>query len=160
MADKITVVTDPTEDKKKQEVSVGEEVRSKSISQLLKEEQLERNKPAKEEDKAPIHTPEDDEKAREDQRLAKEAEDAKAKIEADEAYKKRLEEIATKAAQDVIDKQKADEQERLDKIKQEENEAKRKEDLKPKFTGKDAQGNTVPLSYEELHAEDVRVAKE
>ena len=61
MAEK-TVVTDP---KEKEEKTLGEEVREKSFEQLLKEDQVEKAKPTKEET-APEHTPELDEKAKED----------------------------------------------------------------------------------------------
>ena len=60
MAEK-TVVTDP---KEKEEKTLGEEVREKSFEQLLKEDQVE--KAVKKEDNAPEHTPELDEKAKED----------------------------------------------------------------------------------------------
>ena len=153
MAEK-TVVTDP---KEKEEKTIGEEIREKSFQQLLKEDQVEKAKTP--EDKAPEHTPELDEKAKEDARLAKEAEEAKAKVEADEADKKRTEEIAAKAAQDVIKKQDEEKQKELDKAREAEEAKQREESLKPKFTGKDAEGNVVPKDYEEIARESARIAR-
>jgi len=138
------------------EKSIGQEVREKSFYELLKENKADPEKPI---DEKPEET-EEEKKKLEEEKAAKEAQEAKEKVEAEEQAKKRDEEIAAKAAQDVIDKQKADEQAKADKIKAEEEAKQRAEDLKPKFTGKDKDGNVVPKSYEELHAEDVRVAEE
>jgi hypothetical protein len=137
----------------KEEQPLIEEVRNKSFEQILKEQST---KPLEEEVKV-VEPTDEEKKAKEDQ----EAKDAEEKIKADEvASKKRDEDIAAKAAQDVIDAQKKEEQDKADKVKADEDEAKRQEDLKPKFTGKDKDGNTVPLSYEELTAENTRIASE
>src|ERR1035437_10119035 len=136
----------------KEEQPLIEEVRNKSFEQILKEQST---KPLEEE--KVVEPTDEEKKAKEEQ----EAKDAEEKIKADEAAsKKRDEEIASKAAQDVVDAQKKEEQAKLDKVKADEDEVKRQEDLKPKFTGKDKDGNVVPLSYEELNAENVRIAKE
>lgn len=129
-----------------------EEIRNKSFDQILREQAADN----------PVEsdTTEEDKKKEEEEKVAKEAQEAKDKVEAEEADKKRQEDIAAKAAQDVIDKQKAEEQEKLAQQKADEDEVKRQENLKPKFTGKDKDGNTVPLSYEELSAENVRIAEE
>jgi membrane protein involved in colicin uptake len=137
----------------KEEKPLIEEIRDKSFEQILREQ---RN-PVEEKKEEVVEPTEEEKKAKEEQ----EAKDAEEKIKAEEAAQaKRDADIAAKAAQDVIDAQKKEEQEKADKVKQEEEEAKRQEDLKPKFTGKDKDGNVVPASYEELHAEDARVAAE
>lgn len=155
MPDEKVLTTEEQAALDKKEKPFIEQVREKSFSEILQEQ----SQPQKAEEK-PTEPTNEDKKKEEDEKAAKEAQDAKEKIEAEEADRKRQEDIATKAAQDVVDKQKAEETAKSDAIKADEAEKKRLEDLKPKFTGKDKDGNTVPLSYEELHAEDVRVAKE
>lgn len=129
------------------------EIREKSFNDILREQADSRNK---EEVTEPT---EEEKKKEEDEKAAKEAQNAKEKVEAEEADRKRQEEIATKAAEDVINKQKEEEKAREDKIKAEEAEKQRQEDLKPKFTGKDAEGNVVPKNYEEITEEATRIAE-
>jgi len=132
-----------------------EEIREKSFDQLVRDQY-------NPEDQAPQHTEEtDEEKKKKDDEKRVQADKEKIESESRMAEERKwTEDIAQKAAQQVLEKQRSEEQEKLDKVKAEEDEKKRLEDLKPRFTGKDRDGNTVPLSYEELHAEDVRVAEE
>ncbi len=137
------------------EPNILEEIREKTFDQILREQAQSR----KEDPTEPLELEETEEDKKKKEEEEKAAEERKTQ-EAAEAQKKHDEEIATRAAQEVADKIKAEEQAKIDKLHAEEEEQKRQESLKPKFTGKDENGNTVPLSYEELHAEDVRVAKE
>lgn len=145
MVDNTAVVTD-TEEKN----PFISEVREKTFSEILKEQAESRNKSD--------NTPDPEEEKKKEEELK--AKEEKEKQELEESRKKHDEEVALKAAQDVIDKQKEEEKAKEDALKAEEDEKKRQEDLKPKFTGKDKDGNVVPLSYEELTAESVRIAEE
>jgi hypothetical protein len=154
MPDDTTVITNAAETPA--EKPLLEDIRSKSVYDILREQKEARMKA----DETPAPTDDETKKKEEDERLAKEAEDAKEKVEADEASKKRDEEIAARASEAVIAKQKEEEQAKLDKQKAEEEEQKRQEALKPKFTGKDKDGNVTPKDYEEIAAEAARIAKE
>jgi hypothetical protein len=157
MPDEKTVITNPDDKGNPAEKPLLEEVRSKSFQQILKEQAAARS--TVEPDK-PLETPEEDKKKEEEAAKAKEEQEAKQKQEAEEAERKRQEELARKAAEEVVSKQKEEEQAKLDKIKAEEDEKQRQEALKPKFTGRDKDGNVVPKDYEELTAESVRIAEE
>lgn len=136
-----------------------EEIREKTFDQILREQATSRNEDATK----PLEIEETDEEKKKKEDDAKAAQEAKDKADAETKAvdaKKHDEEVAVKAAQEVIDRQKAEEKEKADKIKAEEDEKKRQEDLKPKYSGKDKDGNSVPLSYEEMNAESVRIAKE
>lgn len=144
-----------TEEKKKEEQSPLAELREKSFEQILREQSESRTTP---EDTSVVS--DEDKKKIEEDKQAQEAKDAQEKIEAEEQDRKRQEELAEKAAEQVLNKQKEQEEARLEKTKQKEAEDKQQDDLKPRFTGRDKDGNVVPLSYEELTAESVRIAEE
>lgn len=141
---------------KTEEKPLLEEIRNKSYYDILKEQREAATKPLEEKSEEPT---EEQKKKEEEERLTKEADEAKKKVEEEEQARKRDEEIARKAADDVIAKQKAEEEEKKRLALEEEEAKKRAEELKPKFTGKDKDGNVVPASYEELTAESVRIAK-
>jgi hypothetical protein len=155
MADQ-TVITE----EKKEEKSIGQEVREKTFSQLLKEQAT-----AKPTEDTPTETlasesvPDtiaEDKSATEIEAKKQEEE----KQQAQEAAKKRDEELAAKAAEEVVKKQQQEKQAELDKAKAEENEKARLEALKPKFAGVDEKGNPVPKDYAELAEESARIATE
>lgn len=81
-----------------------------------------------------------------------------------EAIKKEQADLAAKAAEEALTKQRELEKKEREEAKKAEEakleEEKRKEALKPKFTGKDKDGNPVPKSYEELAEESARIGRE
>lgn len=136
-----------------------EEIRNKSFAELLKDQAEEAKQAQDKENEEPQETEEEKKKREEDEKAAKDAEEAKQKVEEEEAAKKRDAEIAKQAADAVLEKQKEEEQAKENKIKEEEETKKREEELKPRFTGKDKDGNTVPKDYNELVSESARIGK-
>lgn len=161
MADQTAIA----DEKQKEEKPLGVEVREKSFQQILKEQQESRSKPA---DETPIETAEEKAaKEKEDEKKkAKDEDEAKSKQEADaKAETDRQEAIARKAADEVIAKQNEEKQKELDKAKAEEEARQQEQKLKPSWqvdpnAAKDAQGNPIPKSYDEIAAEAARIATE
>lgn len=89
-------------------------------------------------------------------------------IDVDKLRAKETAEIAAKTAAEVLAKQQElqDKREELARKAREDEERRkaederRKEALKPKFTGRDKDGNVVPKDYNELAAESARIGRE
>lgn len=156
MPDDKTVITNGQADPTKPLI---EEVRTKSFTQILKEQSEARQKATAGEEEVTTES----KPTEEEEKAAKEAEEAKAKVEEEEAARKRDEEIARKASEETLAKQKEEAEQKAkeeeEKKKQEEAAKAREEELKPRFTGKDKDGNVVPASYEELVSESARIGK-
>lgn len=157
MPDQVIIPAEEKIDKPLQDKPFIEEIRSKSFSQLQKESYA--TKPL-EEVKGPVESEEEKQKKLDRQKMEQEAIDAKAKLDEEEQAKKRDSEIAAKAANEVLEKQRLEHEEKQKELELQEKEKKRHKELKPKFTGKDQDGNPIPKSYEELSSENVRIAKE
>lgn len=149
-----TVITD----EKKDESAYTKEDRDKSFHQILQEQQQARVKAEAEPVEEKVEEPTVDEEA-------KKAEEAKALEDKQKQEDERQANLASKAAAEVLKKQEEEKQKEVDKLKAEETEKARLEALKPAWqkdpnATKDANGNPLPKSYEEMHSEDVRIAKE
>lgn len=140
-----------TEEKDK---SIGQEVREKSFSQIIHDIQ----NPVEEKTEEVVEEPTEDEekKAADAEKAVKEAEEARAKEQAD---------LASKAAEEVLAKQEAAKQAEMDRVKAEDAEKARLESLKPSWqtdpnAPKDENGNPLPRSYDEIAKETARIAEE
>lgn len=157
-----TVITEDQKAKEKEEVkekSIGQEVREKTFTQLLQEQ---RNASKEQEEAATETKPteEEEKKAKEIEEAKAHEEQEKKDKEAQEAKVREQEAIAKRTADELSTRQAAEKKAEEDRKVVEEAEKKRQEDLKPKFTGKDKDGNVVPSTYEEASLEGARIGKE
>lgn len=158
MPDQTVITEDPKVKEKEEgkEKSIGQEVREKTFTQLLKEQQ--EAKPQEEVD--PTKPLEEENKAKEVEAAKAKEESEKKEKEQQEAKVREQEAIAKRIADELSARQAAERKAEDDRKAAEEAEKKRQEDLKPKFTGKDKDGNVVPSTYEEASLEGARIGKE
>lgn len=162
MADPKDITSTKEEQKDETQDAYTLKDRHKTFAQIIQEQQkgtVETKPDDTAKDDTTTTVPNKEETKPTDEELAKQKQDAQ------DAEKKQQEAIAAKAAQDVIDKQKAEEQAKLDREKAQEDEKARQEALKPSWqrdpnARKDKDGNPLPKSYDEIAAEAARIATE